>query len=327
MTAPHSFRLAASVVGLVLGTAGTGCVTLSVFDGTPSPLVETVVYGERGPKIVLLEIDGVITESSEGGGLLTARRESTVARVREQLDRARKERSLAAVLLRIDTPGGGATASELVYQEVLRFKEEKDVPVVAQLMGTATSGGYYVAMAADEVVAHPTTVTGSIGVIFLGLNFSGLMEKLGIEDQTLTAGRYKDAGSPLRPMKPAERAQLQGIIDDLHVRFQDVVVKGRPALDAAQVETLADGRLYSAPQALANGLVDRIATLEETVDALEQETGNEETRVVSYHRRREWRRNLYTQSGGAPVIRLDLGPLLGAFQTPGFHYLWWPATE
>ncbi|MCZ6464154.1 MAG: signal peptide peptidase SppA [Proteobacteria bacterium] len=337
MTRPPARRryLVVAVVGFTLCWGSTGCITLNVFDGGPSALTETVVFGEKGPKILMLEIDGVITESPDRGSWLSAGQESTVARVREQLDAARKERSLVAVLLRIDSPGGGATASELVYREILNFKKEKGVPVVAQLMGTATSGGYYVAMAADEVVAHPTTVTGSIGVIFLGINLSGLMEKLGIEDQTITAGRYKDTGSPLRPMKPDEREQLQGIIDDLHARFREVVVTGRPELDAASVETLADGRIYSARQAVANGLVDRIATLEETVEALEERTGNEHTRVISYHRRREWRRNLYTkvQQPGAPVIspviRLDLGPLLGpfAYQGPGFHYLWWPGAQ
>jgi protease-4 len=252
-------------------------------------------------------------------------RESTVARVREQLDRARRDKHVRAVVLRIDTPGGSVTASDIVYSEIERFKRDRSVPLVAQLMGTATSGGYYIAMAADEVVAHPTTVTGSIGVIFLGVNFSGLMEKLGIKNQTITAGVHKDAGSPLRAMTPDERAHFQSVIDDLHERFREVVAAGRPKLDAATIEILADGRIYSASQALENGLVDRVASLDETLDSVKESLGEDEVRVVRYHRPREWRRNIYTEPPSSPpVLRIDWTPLLGPFDEPGFHYLWWP---
>jgi protease-4 len=314
------------VAGVLLALVSTGCITLDLVP-TRTDLRETVVRGERGPKILLLDIDGVISEADEEPFFGTGR-ESTVARVREQLDRARKDDEVRAVLVRIDTPGGSATASELVYREILRFKRDRQVPVAAQLMGTATSGGYYVAMSADLVAAHSTTVTGSIGVIFLGINVSGLMEKLGIENQTITAGPHKDAGSPLRPMTREEREHFQQVIDHLHDRFKEVVVAGRPGLDEAAVETLADGSIFSAPQALEKGLVDRIGTLEETIDWLEQRTGSAETRVVSYHRSREWRRNLYTAPpSGGPVIRLDLGSILGPLQKPGFHYLWWPGAR
>jgi protease-4 len=315
-----------AMAGLALLLLGApGCVTLNLLGGSRQPLEETVVYGSSGPKFLMVSVDGVINDAEEDA-LIGPGRESTLARLREQLDMARRSGDVAGLILRIDSPGGGATASELVYREVLAFKQEQGVPVVAQLMGTAASGGYYVAMAADEVVAAPTTVTGSIGVIFIGLNFSGLMQKLGIENQTITAGRYKDTGSPLRPMKPDERAQLQSILDDLHDRFQQVVDEGRPKLDAAAVAALADGRVFSATQALENGLVDRIATLEETVKALERRTGNDSSRVVVYHRPREWRSNLYTRSG-FPEIRLDLGSLLGPLSRPGFAYLWWPGAE
>ena len=153
-----------------------------------------------------------------------------MSRVREQLDRARDDPEVRALLLRINSPGGTATASDLVYGEILRFKRERGVPVVAQLMGLATSGGYYVAMAADVVVAHPTTVTGSIGVRFVSVSLAGLMEKVGIEDQTLVAGSHKDAGSPLRRLTREERAHLQSVLDDLHSRFEQVVAAGRPNL-------------------------------------------------------------------------------------------------
>src|SRR5262245_27507425 len=159
---------------LALAPLITACISLELPGGLPQPLVETVVFGDSGPKILMLQIDGVLSDEGESTWY-GSRRESPVARVREELDRARRDPSIAALLVRIDTPGGTVTASDLLYREILRFKQEKGLPVVAHLMGMATSGGYYVAMSADSVMAQPTTVTGSIGVLFAGVNLSGLM--------------------------------------------------------------------------------------------------------------------------------------------------------
>ena len=333
--------VASCLAMLIVLLALPGCVTIDVFgDSADAPLEESVVRGERGPKILLIEIDGVIGGDAIEDTFFGTTGPSLVARVREELDRARKDDQVRAILLRIDSPGGSATASDQIYTELVRFREERSVPIVAQLLETAASGGYYVAMAADTVQAHPTTVTGSIGVIFTSLNFAGLMEKLGIEDQTLTAGVYKDAGSPFRRLTAVERVQLQSVVDDLHVRFREVVSQGRPELDVARVNELADGRIYSAPQALEMGLVDSIGSLEEAVVRLEERLGVSATRVVAYHRPREVRRNVYAQSRGGPGLsaagsRLAQGGLggvgLGALgpllSRPGFHYLWWPGVS
>lgn len=321
---------------IVLLFFATGCITIDLLGGAGSgaALVETVVRGEQGPKILLIEIDGVIGVENPAGTLFGVDEYSMVARVRETLDRARGDDDVRALLLRIDSPGGTATASEQIYTEVARFRKERGVPVMAQFLSTAASGGYYIAMAADTIQAHPTTITGSIGVIFSSLNFAGLMEKIGIEDQTITGGVHKDAGSPFRRLSDVERDQLQSIVDDLHARFREVVGLGRPQLSSDQIAKLADGQIYSARQALANGLIDRIGTLEDAVVALERRLGVEQSRVVSYHRPREIRRNLYTQATRSPSIR-SVGHALSAeawalasleriFARPGFHYLWWP---
>ena len=300
-----------------LALANAGCINVQLFGGPPQPLVETVIYGESGPKILLIDIDGVISETRDERSLLEPSEESMVARVREQLDRAREDSSVRAVLLRINSPGGTVTASDILYQELLRFKRERGLPVVAHFMGVAASGGYYVAMAADELIAQPTGITGSIGVIFVGVNLSGLMKKYGVEDQTLTAGAQKDAGSWLRPMKPAERAHLQSVLDDMHERFKQVVAAGRHGLDRAQIDALADGRIYSASQAKANGLVDSLGDLEQTVEATQRRAGLASARVVTYHRPREYRQNLYTQAPAAPgLLRLELAPFLPLARPP-----------
>jgi len=314
----------------------SGCAFPRLPFGGPEPLLETVVEGSGSAKILILDVDGVLTEGEETSAFGLVSHESQVARIREQLDAAREDARVVAVVLRIDSPGGTAAASDLIYHEIARFKEKKKVPVLAQLMGVAASGGYYVAMSADAIYAQPTTVTGSIGVIFEGVNVSGLMEKLGIADQTLKSGALKDAGSPLRPMTQAERAQLQSVIDLLYARFCDVVAAGRPKLGAERVHELADGRVYAAPQALDAGLIDGISYLPDAIDEARQRAGVDRARVIVYRRSSEWAENIYSRApigagprAAAPAVpdslRLDLGldlrpPLSG----PAFLYLWWP---
>jgi protease-4 len=172
-------------------------------------------------------------------------------------------------------------------------------------------------MAADEVVAHPTTVTGSIGVVMPGLNFSGLMERYGVSDQTLASGRFKDAGSSVRPMLPEERAQLQAVLDDLHARFSEVVAAGRPALTSERVAEISDGRVFSARQALALGLIDSLGYLEDAVARAEARAGIPRSRVVLYLRGMRPDANVYSQAATQAEPPEPLGALL-----PGFYYLW-----
>jgi len=315
---------------------GTGCISVDLLNGggPEAELVETVVRGEDGPKILLIDIDGVIGGSNEMSSFFGGDDFSMVARVQEVLDRARGDDDVRAILLRIDSPGGTATASEQIYTAIMRFRQERGIPVMAQFLGTAASGGYYIAMSADTIQAHPTTITGSIGVIFSSLSFAGLMEKIGVEDQTVTGGIYKDAGSPFRRLSDVEREQLQLIVDDLHERFREIVALGRPNLPPDQIRTLSEGQIFSASQALSNGLVDQIGTLEDAANTLEERLGIEQSRVISYHRPRQIRRNLYTRaamvpslSGGASEFSAEawaLKQLAQILARPGFHYLWWP---
>ena len=306
--------------------AVAGCITVQTFGGRPQPLVETVVDGKTGPKVVLLDIDGFISEVSLPGPLGFPGRDSSIERLREQLDKAGKDVAVKGLLLRVNSPGGTVTASDMIHREILEFKRQKGIPVVAQLMGVAASGGYYVAMAADVVFAHPTTITGSIGVVSQGINLSGLMERYGVTDQTLTSGPFKDAGSALRPMTYEERAYLQAVIDDLHRRFQRVVDEGRPALDAAQIGALADGRVFTASQAEAHGLVDAIGYIPAAVDELRRRVQAADLRVVTYHREREYRANLYSMSAASSLPVPEVSDLL-AGRGPGFLYLWQPGLQ
>jgi protease-4 len=310
---------------LILCGLLAGCITVELPGGRPGPMRETVLEGEGPAKVLLLEIDGVIEERAGRGAFGLGRQEGILGRVRTQLELVGEDDAFVAVVLRIHSPGGTATASEILYREILRFRTDHGLPVIAQLMGVATSGAYYVAMASDAVYAHPTTVTGSIGVIMAGLNVAGLMSKLGIEDQTFTAGAYKDAGSPLRKMRPGERQYLQEILDDLHQRFQQVVAEGRPELDAERVAEISDGRIFSAGQAMDLGLIDGIVDLPGAIEEARRRAGVERARVVTFHRHRDWRENIYTHSGVQDSPGFDAATaLLGRFGRPDFYYLWLP---
>jgi protease-4 len=301
----------------------TGCISIDLPLPGRGPLEEAVVDGEAGPKILMVDVTGTLTTRPESGNFGLGGRESPTARLREEIDRALDDDEIAALLLRIDSPGGTVIASEMLYREVRRFKEATQRPVIAQFIGAATSGAYYVAMAADEVRAYPSTITGSIGVIIAGLNFSGLMDRFGVANQTITTGPFKDTGSPLRPMRPEERAQLEGVSRDLFASFLDVVQTGRPKLSRERIEQLADGRVYSARQALQAGLVDALGDLPEAVEAAKQAAGIAgDARVVVYHRPGEEPESLFWARAPAPpeVQALDWTQLPG----PAFLYLWAP---
>ena len=197
------------LLGVVLLTV-PGCMTVSFLPKT-TPLQEVVLSGEGREKVLLLEISGVLTSAKPGGVFdRFVDRLSLPARFKEELTKAADDEDVKAIVLRINTPGGTVTASDILYHEIQELKKTRNVPVIASIMDLGTSGGYYVAMAADRVVAHPSSVTGSLGVIMLTLNASGLMEKIGVRADAVTSGPYKDMGSPFRTMTEQDRAIFQG---------------------------------------------------------------------------------------------------------------------
>ena len=198
------------------------------------------------------------------------------------------------------------------------------VPVVASMMDVAASGGYYIALAADTIVAHPTTVTGSIGVIMISLNAEGLMQKVGLAANTIKSGERKDMGSPFRPVTAEERAIFQSVIDDLQRQFVAKVVERRK-IPASTAATLADGRIYTADQALAHRLVDRIGYVSDAIAVARQSAGLDEARVIVYKRPREYRATYYARAESDVGAFATLSQLAGLTTAgPKFLYLWSP---
>jgi protease-4 len=320
--------IAATVIMLL-----QGCVLVTgnfnPFTTKPQPLEEHVVSGEGNAKVLLITISRMIGSQEEEEALGVRRRESTTSRIREELDRAAEDDRVRAVVLRINSPGGTVTASDVIFHQLMEFKAKKGVPVVAQLLDMATSGAYYVALAADEIVATPTTVTGSVGVVMYNLNVSGLMEKVGVADQTIKAGERKDIGSPLRKMTAEERGILQTVLNQMQDRFLDLVHERRSGLSADGVKTIADGRILSADQALQLGLVDRIGYLQDSIAGAERRAGVSRARVIMYRRPDEFAENIYSRAAVRPaqmnLINFDLGGL--HTMTPQFLYMWLPNAE
>lgn len=308
-----------------------GCVVvvgspLGMFGRDRAPLEEVVVEGEGRDKVLVVDVAGMITDLPTHRALGLVEEDSTLARIEAELAAAEDDDRIRAVVVYVRSPGGGVTASDDVYRAFRRFKEERKVPVVAALGGVAASGGYYVACAADRIVAHPTTVTGSIGVIMVNLNLDGLLGKIGVRDATVKAGRYKDLMSPLRATTPEEREIVQGIVDALHGRFRDVVRENR-RFDATQLAAVSDGRVFDAETARALGLVDEVGDLRAAVEAAKGAAGIERARVVRYRRSGESADTLHARWQGGPDARPAFSVEWELLRNTGprFLYLWDPA--
>jgi protease-4 len=225
-------------VALVLAGFFGLLAVISRMDGVPFA---------RGEKVAVIPLSGLISDSEP---------------VIENLKKYGKDDSVKAIVLRIDSPGGGVGPSQEIYEEVRKLKGRK--PVVTSMGALAASGGYYIACATGKVYANPGTMTGSIGVIMPFMNVKDLVEKIGVKGMTVKSGAYKDMGSPLRDMTPSERELLQAVVDNVHMQFVNAVAEGRN-LKAEDVMKIADGRIFTGEQARALGLVDALGNLEDAV--------------------------------------------------------------
>ena len=307
----------------------TGCTCFSIpLVEKSQSLDETVISGKGRDKILLIDVSGVLSTEEQGGAFSFRKEASIVARIREELKKAATDKRIKGLILRVNSPGGTVTSSDIIYREIKRFKEKKGLPVIACIMELAASGGYYVSLASDTIIAHPTSVTGSIGVIALKFNAKGLMEKIGIEDETIKAGDKKDLWSPFRPSTEEERKIMQNMLDDFHGKFMDVVAEGRKKLTREQIKVLADGRIYSAEQALKEKLIDGIGYLDDVIELVKKKAGVDKAKVIIYHRPYSYKNNIYSRMPNSDfkninLVNLDLGGLLDDMGLR-FMYLWLP---
>lgn len=316
------------LVAALLGMTAAGCAFVNVALYQPvAPLQEKVIEGKGPGKVLLMDISGVLTYEKEDRGDRLKEHVNLVARVKEELGKAARDKEVRALILRINSPGGTVNASDLLYHEIMQFKKKRKVKVVACFLGMATSGGYYVAAAADHIVAQPTTLTGSIGVIALKFNVQGLMEKVGVEEESIKSGDKKDIWSPFRPATSEERKILKSIIDEYQGRFLAVVREGRAKMTKADVAIISDGRVFSGPQAMELNLVDQLGYLNDAVQWARSAVGMPQAQVVVYHRPGTYANNIYSMSDGKVwswTDRLRQGRLPQQRPAPQFMYLWLP---
>jgi len=236
----HPILLGLVVFGVLLGLFLVSLYALSYLSNP-----EESLWG--GEKIAIIEVRGVILDPQP---------------IVEKLVKLRKNEKVKAIVLRIDSPGGGVGPAQEIFAEVKKTQKEKKILV--SMGSVAASGGYYIACAADKILANPGSITGSIGVIVESLNVEELLRKLGLRSMVVKSGKHKDLGSPLRPMSEEEKKLLQGVLDSVHEQFIRAVAEGRK-LPVEKVRELADGRIFSGEQARELGLVDELGTLEDTL--------------------------------------------------------------
>ena len=291
---------------LILWTGGLFALLLVMISFSGAEGLGSGMDLRLGPGVGVVEIEGTILGSR------------TTVRIIEELgDRS----DVKALLLRIESPGGGVVASDEIYRAVRRVAEEEEIPVVAYLGSVAASGGYYIACAADSIVAHPASTTGSIGVIVQYVVAEELFRKLGIEWETLTTGPYKSMGTPFEASTERQREWFQTVIDDDYEQFLDVIEAGRDMMEEDEIRRYADGRIFTGRQAVEWGFADRTGDFREAVALAGNMADLGEDphliRIRVSRRLTVW--DLLFGRAGLREVREELG--IGPLDGPGVYYL------
>jgi protease-4 len=318
--------LTVGTIALVL-VAGPGGQGGGGGGGRVAPVIfkEKYVSGAGADKIAVLPVSGLIGPEDPGPIPLSTMGVSPET-VRDQLRQAAEDERVKAVIFEVNSPGGGVVPTDQIHENIREFKETTDKPVVVSMDATAASGGYYIATAADRIVANANTLTGSLGVIFSYLNFEEAADKLGLQEEVVKSGPYKDLGSSIREPTEEELEILQTYVDEGYDRFVQVIVEGRD-LPEEEVRELADGRVYSGLQAESLGLVDELGDLEKAAETSRELAGVEKATVVRYQRPSPGLAELLGARLASPEPEAEALKVLksvGLSPTPELQYLYRP---
>lgn len=285
-----------------------------VGDGELAKYDESFITGDRASrnKILRIPVEGAIMENS------------MVTDVVNSFKKASEDKDIKAVILEVDSPGGGITACDRIYNEIKRYRDANpNVPMVVSMKNIATSGGYYVSMLADKIIANPTSITGSIGVIMYLINVEGLYEKIGLSDVVIKSGAKKDMGLWSRKMTDDEKTIFHDMIMEMYDRFVGIVAKNRKAIDHEMLLKLADGRAYTGEQALKNGLVDKLGDFEDSLKEAKSLARIYDAKIVEFSRRKGLLESLFNaKSNDQNALTESVNKLFIEKKTPQFLYMW-----
>jgi protease IV len=296
-------------------------------------LKETQIQKDKGwfisDKIAIIDVDGTMVNERQDSLLRTG--DNPVSVFIEKLDKAAADSDVKAVVLRINSPGGTVVATDIMYHSLQEFKNKTGKPVVVCIMDMGCSGAYYLACAADGIMAQPSSVVGNIGTIFQTFSVSGTLDKIGIKTSTIKSGELKDIASPLHELNQKEKDVLQGIIGEMFKQFVTAVHEGRKNISEQKLTDLTDGRVFTGQQALSNGLIDKVGYMSDAIEWAKEMASVEKASVVIYHRPSYYTPNAYSSvmasTGGLEsLINLKLPDWLASGGTQ-FLYLWQPGLE
>ena len=268
-----------------------------------------------GPGIAWIKVRGVIAQDNSTGAFS---RPSGAAAIAKRIRQATQDKDVKAIVLDINSPGGTVASVQNIYSELLKAKEQGK-KVVALMRDVAASGGFYIAMAADKIVAEPGTITGSVGVIMQTSNVEGLFDKIGVKVTPITSGKYKDMGSTFRPMTDAEKAILQDMVNDTYTQFFAAVKAGRPDVKAEDLTEYTDGRVFTGQRAFNLGFVDKLGGEEEARLLAGELAGLEDPKIITT-RGDDVREFIF--SLGSTMENQTLAKQLQTLATPSVSYLW-----
>jgi protease IV len=326
-------------LGILLFAVGCGTPSLLITPvSTSSDLQEEVVQPGKGffpSKVAVIEVEGMLANAREGGLLKPT--ENKLSLFVQQLDKAENDSDVKAVVLRVNSPGGTVSCADAMYDMVVRFRKKTGKPVVASIQEIGASGAYYVSCGADKIMAQPTSLVGSIGVIFETMDFVGTLDKLGVRSYAIKSGSLKDMGSPFKTLEPREQAVLQSMIEEDFARFIGVVrdnrlVTEKPAPQLTDYEEatyggIYSGRVFSGETAVKLGLIDKTGLLSDAIDEAKNLAGVPNAEAVMYRRPYGYGGSIYADSDiPAPrsdVMHLEL-PGESDFLPDGFYYIWHP---
>jgi protease IV len=313
---------------MLLGGCGTPSLLITPVSGRQE-LDEVTVESGKGmfaDKVVMIEVEGMLANVRTGGFLQAG--ENPLSLFAQQLERAEMDPSVKAVVLRVNSPGGTVTTSDTMYEMLLRFRNKTHKPVIAATQEVAASGAYYVCCACDKIVAHPTSLIGSIGVIFNAFDVSGTMSKIGVRSEAIKSGPMKDIASPFRQMNAEERTVLQNLVNEYYGRFVTVVRTNRKLKDSQTLALATDGRVFSGVKAVEMGLADQTGLLSDAIKLAKTMGHVPGAKVVMYKRPYGYSGSIYADLQVSPPqsnTGLNINfPGSRALLPTGFYYLWEP---